>query len=72
LNIELLRVTLPGLILTLFMLGLATYNFVNGGIHVKGQWKTKAEAPKSYYVLQGILIFLALLNILRIASRLFF
>jgi hypothetical protein len=41
---------IPGVLVGLFCLGYAVFIFVKGGVHVRGKgWRTKSEAPKSYY-----------------------
>jgi len=47
-----------------FCLGYAIYTFLRKGVHVKGKgWKTKDEAPKSYYFTLGILIVISIFSL---------
>ena len=50
----------PTIFVTVGLLVYVTYNFVRGGVHARGRgWKSKEEAPKTYYFTQGILILIA-------------
>ena len=53
-------------------LGYAIYTFLRKGVHVKGKgWKTKDEAPKSYYITLGVMVFIALFSIISIIFRVY-
>lgn len=53
-------------------LGYGLYCFVNRGFHAKGKgWKTKEEAPKSYYFILGMIIFFCVIQIGSIVYRLY-
>ena len=56
----------------IFCLGYAIYLFLKKGLHVKGKgWKTKDEAPKSYYFTLGILIVISIFSLGAIVVRLY-
>jgi len=60
----------PTIFVTVCLLAYVTYNFVRGGAYVRGKgWQSKVEAPKSYYLTQGILI---LISFGQIASIIFY
>ena len=62
-----LILTDASLIAPLFFLGYAIFTFLKGGVHVKGQgWKTKEEAPKTYFF---IVVFIGLIGILGFVFR---
>ena len=49
-----------GLVIPILMFAYAIFCIVRGGAHVKGQgWKTKEEAPKSFYFTVILMIALA-------------
>lgn len=51
----------PTIFVTVCLLAYVTYNFVRGGVHARGRgWQSKEEAPKTYYFTQGMLILIAL------------
>ena len=55
-----------------FCAGYAVYTFVRQGVHVRGQgWKTKQEAPKSFYFTIGILIVVSIFSLGSIIFRLY-
>jgi len=57
---------IPSLIIPILFLGYATFIFVKGGVHVRGKgWKTKDEAPKTYYFM---IIFMVILGVAGIAT----
>ena len=68
-----LIMSLVGNILALvFCTGYAIYTFLRKGVHVKGRgWKTKDEAPKSYYFTLGILIVVSIFSFGAIIFRLY-
>jgi hypothetical protein len=60
----------PTIFVTVCLLAYVTYNFVRGGAYARGKgWQSKEEAPKSYYLTQGILI---LISFGQIASIIFY
>ena len=55
-----------------FCLGYAIYTFLKKGVHVKGRgWKTKDEAPKSYYITLGVMVLIALFSLGSIIFRVY-
>jgi len=55
-----------------FCLGYAIYTFLKKGVHVKGRgWKTKDEAPKSYYITLGVMILITLFSFGSIIFRVY-
>ena len=55
-----------------FCAGYAAYTFVRQGVHVRGQgWKTKQEAPKSFYFTIGILVLISIFSLGSIIFRLY-
>ena len=55
-----------------FCAGYAGYTFVRQGVHVRGQgWKTKEEAPKSFYFTVGILVLISIVSLGSIIFRLY-
>jgi len=70
--IELILGSIGNLLGLVFCLGYAIYTFLRKGVHVKGKgWKTKDEAPKSYYFTLGIMIFISLFSLGAIIVRLY-
>ena len=62
-----LILTDASLIAPLLFLGFVIFTFLKGGVHVKGQgWKTKEEAPKTYFF---IVVFMGLIGILGFVFR---
>ena len=56
----------------IFCLGYAIYLFLKKGLHVKGRgWKTKDEAPKSYYITLGVMVLIALFSFVEIIFRVY-
>lgn len=50
----------PTILVSICLIAYATYNFVRGGVYVRGKgWQAKNDAIKSYYFTQGILILIA-------------
>jgi len=69
---ELIVGSIGNLIAFIFCLGYAIYTFLRKGVHVKGRgWKTKDEAPKSYYFTLGIMILVSILSLGAIIFRLY-
>jgi len=69
---ELIVGSIGNLIAFIFCLGYATYTFLRKGVHVKGRgWKTKDEAPKSYYFTLAIMFLVALISLAAIIFRLY-
>ena len=63
---ERIATLIPSLIIPILFLGYATFIFVKGGVHVRGKgWKTKDEAPKTYYFM---IVFMGLLGVAGIAT----
>jgi|TARA_B100001996_G_scaffold270934_1_gene212036 hypothetical protein len=63
---ERIATLIPSLIIPILFLGYATFIFVKGGVHVRGKgWKTKDEAPKTYYFM---IIFMVILGVAGIAT----
>lgn len=55
-----------------FCLGYAIYTFLKKGVHVKGRgWKTKDEAPKSYYITLGVMVLIALFSLVSMIFRVY-
>jgi len=55
-----------------FCMGYAIYIFLRKRVHVKGKgWKTKDEAPKSYYFSIGAMILVSMLSLGAIIFRLY-
>jgi hypothetical protein len=70
--IELILGSIGNLLGLVFCLGYAIYTFLRKGVHVKGKgWKTKDEAPKSYYFTLGILIVISIFSLGAIVVRLY-
>ncbi len=70
--IELIVGSIGNLLGLVFCLGYAIYTFLRKGVHVKGKgWKTKDEAPKSYYFTLGILIVISIFSLGSIIVRLY-
>ena len=69
---ELIVGSIGNLIAFIFCIGYAIYTFLRKGVHVKGKgWKTKDEAPKSYYFTLGILIVISIFSLGAIVVRLY-
>ena len=69
---ELILGSIGNLFAFVFCLGYAIYTFLRKGVHVKGKgWKTKDEAPKSYYFTLGILIVISIFSLGAIVVRLY-
>ena len=69
---ELILGSIGNLIAFIFCTGYAIYTFLRKGVHVKGKgWKTKDEAPKSYYITLGVMVFIALFSIISIIFRVY-
>ena len=63
---ERIATLIPSLIIPILFLGYATFIFVKGGVHIRGKgWKTKDEAPKTYYFM---IVFMGLLGVAGIAT----
>tara|TARA_Y100000739_G_C20425257_1_gene380839 strand:- start:166 stop:387 length:222 start_codon:yes stop_codon:yes gene_type:complete len=63
---ERIATLIPSLIVPILFLAYATFIFVKGGVHVRGKgWKTKDEAPKTYYFM---IIFMGILGVAGIAT----
>ena len=70
--IELIVGSIGNLFAFVLCLGYAIYTFLRKGVHVKGKgWKTKDEAPKSYYITLGVMVFIALFSIISIIFRVY-
>ena len=70
--IELIVGSIGNLLGLVFCLGYAIYTFLRKGVHVKGKgWKTKDEAPKSYYFTLGILIVISIFSLGSIIVRIY-
>ena len=70
--IELIVGSIGNLFAFVLCLGYAIYTFIRKGVHVKGKgWKTKDEAPKSYYITLGVMVFIALFSIISIIFRVY-
>ena len=70
--IELIVGSIGNLLGLVFCLGYAIYTFLRKGVHVKGKgWKTKDEAPKSYYFTLEILIVISIFSLGSIIVRLY-
>jgi hypothetical protein len=55
-----------------FCLGYAIYTFLKKGVHVKGRgWKTKVEAPKSYYTTLVVMVLIALFSLVSMIFRVY-
>ena len=55
-----------------FCLGYAIYTFLKKGVHVKGRgWKTKDEAPKSYYITLAVMVLIALFSFVSMVFRVY-
>ncbi len=71
-TIEFILPLLGNLVGLFFCLGYALYLFLRKGIHVRGQgWKTKDEAPKSYYFTLGMLILISVGSLVGIIARIY-
>jgi hypothetical protein len=69
---ELILGSIGNLFAFIFCLGYAIYTFLRKGVHVKGRgWKTKDEAPKSYYFTLAIMFLVALISLAAIIFRLY-
>tara|TARA_B100001029_G_C14944321_1_gene385019 strand:- start:303 stop:524 length:222 start_codon:yes stop_codon:yes gene_type:complete len=63
---ERIATLIPSLIVPILFLVYATFIFVKGGVHVRGKgWKTKDEAPKTYYFM---IVFMGILGVAGIAT----
>jgi ABC-type antimicrobial peptide transport system permease subunit len=63
---------LGNLVGLVFGFGYALLIFLKQGVHVKGKgWKTKSEAPKSYYFTLGIMLVIILFSLGSIIFRLY-
>ena len=63
---ERIATLIPSLIVPILFLAYATFIFVKGGVHVRGKgWKTKDEAPKTYYFM---IIFMGILGVAGIVT----
>ncbi len=70
--VELILSLLGNLVALFFCLGYALYLFLRKGIHVKGQgWKTKDEAPKSYYFTLGLMMLISVGSFVAIVARIY-
>jgi hypothetical protein len=55
-----------------FCLGYAIYTFLKKGVHIKGRgWKTKVEAPKSYYTTLVVMVLIALFSLVSMIFRVY-
>lgn len=71
-NAALFYSILGNLVGLVFCFGYALYTFLKQGVHVKGKgWKTKSEAPKSYYFTLGIMLVIILFSLGSIIFRLY-
>ena len=69
---ELIVGSIGNLIAFIFCLGYAIYTFLKKGVHVKGRgWKTKDEAPKSYYITLGVMVLIALFSFVSMVFRVY-
>ncbi len=69
---ELILGSIGNLFAFVFGLGYAIYTFLKKGVHVKGRgWKTKDEAPKSYYITLGVMILITLFSFGSIIFRVY-
>jgi len=56
----------------LLCMGYAVFIFVKGGVHVEGKgWKTKKEAPKTYFFMLFLMLILGLSSIIFTAISVF-
>ncbi len=70
--VELILGSIVNLFGFIFCLGYAIYLFLKKGLHVKGRgWKTKDEAPKSYYITLGVMVLIALFSFVEIIFRVY-
>ncbi len=69
---ELILGSIGNLFAFVFCLGYAIYAFLKKGVHVKGRgWKTKDEAPKSYYITLGVMVLIALFSFVSMVFRVY-
>ena len=62
---ERIATLIPSLIIPILFLGYATFIFVKGGVHIRGKgWKTKDEAPKTYYFMIILMVLLGIAGII--------
>ncbi len=55
-----------------FCAGYFAYTFIRQGVHVRGQgWKTKEEAPKSFYFTMAIMVLISIVSLGSIIIRLY-
>ena len=70
--IELIVGSIGNLFAFVLCLGYAIYTFIRKGVHVKGKgWKTKDEAPKSYYITLGVMVLIALFSFVSMVFRVY-
>ena len=70
--VELILGSIGNLFGFVFCLGYGIYLFLKKGLYVKGRgWKTKDEAPKSYYITLGVMVLIALFSFGSIVFRLY-
>ena len=69
---ELILGSIGNLIAFIFCTGYAIYTFLRKGVHVKHKgWKTKDEAPKTFYFTIGIMILISILSLGAIIFRVY-
>ena len=69
---ELILGSIGNLFAFIFCLGYGIYLFLKKGLHVKGRgWKTKDEAPKSYYITLGVMVLIAVFSLVSMIFRVY-